>query len=177
MKETPTPLYDLLGWPLKHSTWLARSVVWPQGQRVDIPTLAQPLGFTVPVTLSEVLRVELQSAGEDFRPHLEELLRQVYRILHLSQTEDADFRFRPRHFPGRGCLFMLWGAASDHPALHLQFADEADDEGWPLDPESPAALRPPTRYHYLDRPLHTAIVPSASAGQPVPGETPPEPGD
>lgn len=177
MPKTPSNLTFRLDYPLQHSSWQARSVVWHYQQRVDVAALATTLGFTVPVTLSEPLRLELQKTGADFRPHLEKLLRLVYRILDLSQTEDADFRFRPRHFPGRGCLFMLWGAASDHPALHLQFADEADDEGWPLDPESPAALRPPTRYHYLDRPLHTAIVPSASAGQPVPGETPPEPGD
>lgn len=160
MKETPTPLYDLLGWPLKHSTWLARSVVWPQGQRVDIPTLAQPLGFTVPVTLSEVLRVELQSAGEEFRPHLEELLRQVYRILHLSQTEDVAFRFRPRQVPLRADLWMVFGAAPGTQALNLQTADEIGDEEIPLDPASREAQVPPDRYHYLERPLHSAIQPT-----------------
>ena len=138
--------------------WSARTSVWYQGHWFDVPALARALGFTVPVALSEDVRVQLQETGLEFPARLEQLLRRVYHLIELTQTEDCGFYFLAAKSWPPPFMIMAWGAASEHQALSLLRPGE-EHGSLPLAPTSREAAVPPLQYHYLDRPLHSAIGP------------------
>ena len=144
-------------------TWPARTTVWHPSGWIDVSALARTCGFIVPVAVGEILRVKLQRDRSDFRVRLEELLRQAYQILRLSQTEDCGFFFLPASAQPPDYLLMAFGAAPDHHAVTLMEANEGHFTP-SLDPASPEATIPPLQYHHLHRPLHSALGPIPPPG-------------
>ena len=167
MSEKPTSASATLSpatkYPCEPLYWDARTTIGHPGGWLEVPLLAYPLGFRVPVALGEALRMQLQSTGGDFRERLEELLRWAYRVIGLSQTADCGFYgLAPPHLPPDD-LLLTFGAAPDHHAVTLMAAPEIYYTP-PLDPASPEATIPAREYHLLPRPLHTAIAPIPPEG-------------